>query len=92
MIPEPQKCLNLHPMFDLDAFPIVMFSNVENAESSGIQIESLTNKYQGKTLPMHGKHRILKGLTSMVSSTDSINFIAEDIGTQRLKIFRVQVL
>ena len=43
-IPEPQKCLNLHPMFDIDAFPIVMFSNVENAES-GIQIDSLTNKF-----------------------------------------------
>jgi hypothetical protein len=88
MIPEPQKCMNLHPVFDIDSFPIVMFSNVEKAESSGIQIESLTNKYQGKILPMNGKHRILKGLTSMVTSTDSFNIIAEDIGSQRLKILR----
>ncbi len=55
-MPEPQTELHIHPMFDFENFPFVLFSNSEC--ESGIEIGSINNKIAGLPIEMKSKYQL----------------------------------
>ena len=88
--PHTQQALVIHPRFDLEHFPLVVFQKNQD-HGCNVQVKGLTNQHSGEAKGVETQYEIVGSLNRVMGKATEFNMVAVDKGTRKYKVMKITI-